>query len=246
MRSSFRQPLIRLPVFIVFFLITQNVSGQKDSLVKYCRHIKPGMSETAVDSLMHFYIGNMHKAPGGTWRYIYNTIYQSTTEYQDREWNSYTFRYLFEMNRLIYFDLHYYKTNSILYSQMDSGRVRETVNSFNKKYNSSDSFHSILTSFHTTVYSLGKLDDFFSTATDKDKMRLWKYAKSLCPEYSASAMIRLLELEREKPFLTALEKAELTNIMTSDVTIKFMIGCLYRVLTFPEFISAFRPELKLF
>jgi len=232
-------------LFLLSFLVN-GLFAQQDNLVNYCNKIKLGFNESTIDSLMVFSIADRHHSPGGSWRNMYDDVYQSTTEYTDKDWNYYTFRYLFQRNKLIYFDLYHYKTNTILYSQIDSAVVNSLIDKFQKRYNSSDSFPSILTSFHTTAYGGldSALDSFFSGAGYKDKNRLLRYAGSLCPEYSASAVIRLLELEKDKPNLTRTEKEFLKEIINSETEIKFFIGCIYRVHKLSEFINEYTPELK--
>jgi hypothetical protein len=231
--------------FLFLLFIGNNADAQKDSLIFHSQRIKLGMTSSTVDSLMPFYIAKMQKAAGGTWRYIYDSIYQSTTDYQDKEWNSYTFRMLFKMDKLIYFDLYFYKTQKILHSQVDSFKIKELIRNFNKQYNASDNFSSILKSFDTKVYNLGNpLDKFFSNASVKDKKMLLAYSKSLCPEYSASAIIRILELEKNKQFLSATEKLTLKEIMRSEIQVQFIIGCVYHLATFSDFLDEYNPELK--
>jgi len=233
--------------FFLFFLlfVGQNGFSQKDSLIIYSGNFRLGMNTTLVDSLMPFHIAKTHKAPGGTWRYIYDTTYQSTAEYQDKDWNSFTFRMLFREDKLIYIDLHSYKTQEILFSKSDTTEINGLVRRFNKQYSAHDTFGSILKSYYTTTYSLDNtLDKFFASATTKQKGRLISYARSLCPEYSASAILRLLELEKTKPFLTKPEKVLLKSLMDSEIEIKFIIGCLFRQHKFNDFISEYRPELK--
>lgn len=237
--------ILKYYVFIYLLLCGQDGFSQKDSLIVYADNIKLGMTTALVDSLMPFHIAKTHKAPGGTWRYIYDNIYQSTTEYQDKDWNSFAFRMLFKLDKLIYFDLHSHSTKTILFSQSDTTEINKIVSSFNKQYNAKDTFGSILKSYYTTTYSLdNSLDNFFSKATVKQKGKLFSYAKSLCPEYSASALIRILELEKAKPFLTKLEKTLLKSLMDSDIEIKFVIGCLFRQHKFNDFIDEYRPELN--
>jgi hypothetical protein len=230
--------------FLALLIQVQILFAQKDSLVKYSHSIKVGMTKNRTDSLMEFHFANMHQGFSGPTRYIYNDINQEIKDYKDKEWKTYTFRFLYEMDILIYFDLHYFKTDSILYSQIDSNRVKTIVSKFNKEYNASDNFNSILLSFSTTAYSLGKLDIFFSKATFKDKSILLKYAKSICPEYSASAIIRLLELEKKKAFLSLIQKKELEKIIHSGIIVKFVIGCIHEEMQISEFISRYRSELK--
>lgn len=232
-------------LFFYLLLVGHNGFSQKDSLITYANNFKLGMSTAMVDSLMPFHIAGTHKAPGGTWRYLYDSTYQSTTEYQDRDWNSFTFRMLFREDKLIYIDLHSYKIQKILISKSDTAEIKSLVNRFNNQYSARDTFGSVLKSYYTTTYSLdNNLDKFFANATTKQRIKLFSYAKSLCPEYSASAIIRLLELEKANPFLTKPEKVLLKSIMNSGIEIKFAMGCLFRQHNFNDFINEYRPELK--
>jgi hypothetical protein len=232
-------------LFLYLLLPGQDGFSQKDSLIMYADNFKLGMSTKLIDSLMPFHIAKTHKAPGGTWRYIYDNIYQSSIAYQDKEWNSFTFRMLFRQDKLIYIDLHNYEAQKVLFSKSDSSEIKRLVDSFNKKYDARDSFGSILQSYYSTTFSLdNSLDKFFKSATASQKLKLFSYAKSLCPEYSASAMIRLLELEKATAFLTKTEKNLLKSLMEADTEIKFAIGCLFRQHNFNDFISEYRPELK--
>src|SRR4051794_14974761 len=97
--------VFRLAIFFILTLTAQIAFCQQDSLVSYAKRINLGMRTVEVDSLMPFSLANMHKASGGTWRYIYNDIYQSSTTYEDKDWNGYTFRMIYNNDKLIYFDL---------------------------------------------------------------------------------------------------------------------------------------------
>lgn len=243
--TIFRKKIREGCLFFLMIFIGQSSFAQIDSLVLHAKNIKLGMTTSNVDSLMPFRLAAMHNSGGGPWRTIYDGLYQSVTEYTDKEWNNYDFRMLFKEDRLIYLDLHFYKTQKIYYSIMDTFRINQVVNNFNRHYNASDSFGSLLISFYTKVYSLDlPLHNFFTDATVKDKKRLLAYSKSLCPEYSASAVLRLLELEKIKPFLNADEKSALKEIMASDIQIQFMVGCVYRLNTFSYFLQDIWPELK--
>jgi hypothetical protein len=167
--------------FILLFLllVRHNSFGQKDSLIKYSDNFKLGMSETLVDSLMTFHIAKTYKG-GGDMRYIYDNTNQLKIEYNDKDWNSFKFRMLFRENKLIYIDLHSYKTQKILFLKSDTMETNGLVQRFNKQYSAKDSFISILKSFYTTTYSLeNNLDKFFANATTKQKGRLISFAKSL-------------------------------------------------------------------
>jgi hypothetical protein len=230
--------------FLFLLLVGKDSYCQKDSLIKYCDNFKLGMSETLVDSLMAFHIAKTYKA-GGDMRYVYDNTNQLKIEYNDKDWNSFNFRMLFRENKLIYIDLHSYKAQKILFSKSDTTETNGLVQRFNKQYSAKDSFISILKSFYTTTYSLeNNLDKFFANATTKQKGRLISFAKSLCPEYSASAILRLLELEKTKPFLTKSEMDLLKSFIDSDIEIKFIIGCVLKKRKLNDFINEYRPELK--
>jgi len=220
-------------------------NGQQESLAQYSKNIKLGMTTSTVDSLMPYFISNMHKAGGGPWRYLYGNVFQSQVEYQDKDWNSYTFRMLFRMDKLIYFDLFYYKSNKVLFSQIDSFSINQLVQKFDTQYQTTENINSLIKSFHTKVYDLdNSLELFFTNATPKDKKKLIRYSKSLCPEYSASAIIRILELEKIKSFLNPAERLIIKQIINSEIQINFIIGCVYNLKTLSEFLKQFRPELN--
>lgn len=237
--------LCRLVILGLLTLIGKSSFCQHDSLISYATHIKLGMQSSQADSVMPFSLVNMHKVPGGTWRYIYENVYQSTATYKDKSWNGYTFRMLYNNDKLIYFDLVTDATQKPLYSQTDSISIKQTIDRFNHEFDAKESFSAIIKSFYTNVYGLNEpLNNFFSSASIKSKSSLLNYAKSLCPEYSASAIIRILEIEKIKPFLSLNEKLLLNKIVSLDRQIQFMIGDVYQRVTFSDFLKKYEPELQ--
>jgi len=221
---------------VIHLLVMQNAGAQAGALCRKAETIILGMKKETIDSMMVFKIEKMYKS-NSSGRDLLSGLQQSMYEYHDKDWNQYTFRFVFKQDTLLYFDLHHFLSNNILYKKINEVKLNGALHNFNTVYHAKDSLASILISFYTTVFNLGEVDNFLNTATINDKEILLGYAKSVCPEYSAAAIIRINSLEKEKQFLTKAEKEEIVPFINTTVRARFIVGCMWSEERVMDFIN---------
>ena len=213
---------------ILIILFSFNSFCQLDSMRFYCKKVILGMSVEKTDSLFPDIIGKNYKL-GGFIRTMLSDIQQLEINYPNNLGENFQLRFLFDGSGLFYFDCMKNSYKKPIHVLSNSKVIVKHLRDFNTQQETKCTFETILVSFDTKVDGLEpRLNSFFSTASANDKSRLISYAKSICPEYSAAAIIRICELERKKKFLNTVEKKQLKNIANNGIVIHFMIGDMYQ------------------
>ncbi len=229
--ASFKRcmPFMRIFLFIVLILAgpSTKVAGQADSVLLFAKKITLGISKNRVDSLFPFFINKHFKNEE-----FERSVTESATQYYLAYFGmntgmSYVMKFLFDSTGLIYFNYldPYRPRNS--YALKDQERIDGILEAYNQKHNSKETFSTLLYSFTSRVNDLNKpFENFIFNATYKDKQKLIGYTKSICPEYRATSIMKIVDLETKKKFLSRQEKYAIKQIAFSDMNIHFRNGCI--------------------
>jgi hypothetical protein len=219
--------------------------GQADSVEWFSKKVSLGISKNQVDSIFPFFIGKHYKNEEFERQIIDGAIQYRAEYFGMTTGMSYSMKFVFDSTGLIFFGFSNPYVPRTSYELIKRQRVDKLVNDFNKKWVTTCRFLDLYASFETEVFNLDKgLQKFFYSATYEDKARLLFYSKFICPEYRAAAIIRLVELERAKRFLTKEEKSHLRQIAFSEVSIHFINGCIYSFEPLYSFVDM-REQLKI-
>lgn len=222
-------PFMRTLLFIAFITVGHSFSvfGQTDSVLLFSRKVSLGISKKQVDSLFPFFIDKHYKTDE-----FERTLTGETTQYFMAYFGmktgmSYVMKFLFDTTGLIYYKYYdpYEPQNSFVLK--NNKQVDQILITYNSQHRTKENFSTLLYSYTSRVYDLDKpFENFIYKASYKDKQKLLDYTKSLCPEYRAAAIIKIVELETKRKFLNTSEKSSLKQIAYSDVNIHFRNGCI--------------------